>query len=103
MITIGTLLWCLFTTADIWVGLRYGDPTWVLLLRALWALGTVVLIASGDGAAFFIANTLLGICSLTLTSLSLLVMPPPLARDLARAILSTCLGILIAALCWALN
>ena len=101
--TVGTALWCLFTTADIWVGLRGGDPGWALLLRALWALGTVVLIAAGHGTAFFVANTLLGISFLALIGFVLAVSPPPLARDLARSILMTCLGVLVSALCWALN
>ena len=100
---VGTLLWCLFTTADLWVCSRMGDPGWTLVLRALWAVVTVVLLAGGHGVAFFVANTLLGISFLTLIGFVLAVSPPPLSRDLAKSILMTCLGILVSALCWALN
>ena len=103
MPSIGAILWGALTIWDMWRALRANDPTWALILRGCWGLFTVLLIAGGWGLTFLIANVLLYSVVLLLVGLSLLVMPPPLARDLARVVMEIGLTIAFAALCWALS
>jgi len=103
MPSIGAILWGALTIWDMWRALRANDPTWALMLRGCWALFTVLLIAGGWGTAFLIVNVIMYSAVLGLVGLSLLVMPPPLARDVARVVMEIGFTIAFAALCWALG
>lgn len=103
MPSIGAILWGSLVIWDMWRALRANDPAWALVLRGCWSLFTVLLIASGWGLTFLIANVLLYSAALVLVGLSLLVMPPPTARDMARVVMEIGLAIAFAALCWALS
>lgn len=103
MPSIGAILWGGLAIWDMWRALRKNDPAWALILRGCWSLFTVLLIAGGWGLTFLIANVLLYSVVLLLVGLSLLVMPPPLARDVARTVLEIAFAIAFAALCWALS
>jgi hypothetical protein len=103
MPSIGAILWGALTIWDMWRALRANDPTWALMLRGCWSLLTVLLIAGGWGTAFLIANVIMYSAALGLVGLSLLVMPPPLARDVARVVMEIGFTIAFAALCWALG
>jgi len=103
MPSIGAILWGVLTIWDMWRALRANDPTWALVLRGSWSLLTVLLIAGGWGTAFLIATVLMYSAVLLLVGLSLLVMPPPLARDVARVVIEIGFTIAFAALCWALS
>ena len=103
MPSIGAILWGILVIWDMWRALRKSEPTWALVLRGCWSLFTVLLIASGWGLTFLIANVLLYSAALVLVGLSLLVMPPPLARDVARVVMEIAFVIVYSALCWALS
>lgn len=103
MPSIGAILWGVLTIWDMWRALRANDPTWALVLRGSWSLLTVLLIAGGWGTAFLIVTVLMYSAVLLLVGLSLLVMPPPLARDVARVVIEIGFTIAFAALCWALS
>ena len=103
MPSIGAILWGALTIWDMWRALRANDPTWALMLRGCWALFTVLLIAGGWGTAFLIVNVIMYSAVLGLVGLSLLVMLPPLARDVARVVMEIGFTIAFAALCWALG
>lgn len=103
MPSLGAILWGGLVIWDMWRALRANDPTWALILRGCWSLFTVLLIASGWGLTFLIANVLMYSFMLLLVSLSLLVMPPPLAKDVARVVMEIAFTIAFAALCWALS
>lgn len=103
MPSIGAILWGALVIWDMWRALRVNDPAWALVLRGCWGLFTVLLIAGGWSLTFLVANVLLYSVVLLLVGLSLLVMPPPLARDLARVVMEIGLTIAFAALCWALS
>lgn len=103
MPSIGAILWGVLVIWDMWRALKANDPAWALILRGCWALFTVLLIASGWGVAFLVANVLMYAVVLLLVGLSLLVMPPPLARDIARAVMEIAFTIAFVALCWALS
>ena len=103
MPSIGSILWGILVIWDMWRALQADDPTWALVLRGCWALFSVLLIASGWGLTFLVANILLYSLVLLLVGLSLLVMPPPLARDVARVVMEIAFVIVYAALCWALS
>jgi hypothetical protein len=103
MPSIGAILWGALSIWDMWRALRANDPTWALILRGCWSLFTVLLIAGGWSLAFLIANVLLYSVVLLLVGLSLLVMPPPLARDVARVVMEIAFVIAYSALCWALS
>lgn len=103
MPSIGAILWGALTIWDMWRALRVNDPTWVLILRGSWGLFTVLLIAGGWSLTFLVANVILYSVVLLLVGLSLLVMPPPLARDVARVVMEIAFTIAFAALCWALG
>ena len=103
MPSIGAILWGALTIWDMWRALRANDPTWALILRGCWGLFTVLLIAGGWSLTFLVANVILYSVVLLLVGLSLLVMPPPLARDVARVVLEIAFTIAFAALCWALS
>ena len=103
MPSIGAILWGSLVIWDMWRALRANDPIWALVLRGCWSLFTVLLIAGGWSLAFLIANVLLYSVVLLLVGLSLLVMPPPLARDVARVVMEIAFVIVYSALCWALS
>jgi len=103
MLSIGAILWGVIVIWDMWRALRANDPTWALILRGCWSLFTVLLIAGGWSLTFLLANVLLYSATLVMVGLSLLVMPPPAARDMARVVMEIGLTIAFAALCWALS
>jgi len=103
MLSIGAILWGVIVVWDMWRALRANDPTWALILRGCWSLFTVLLIAGGWSLTFLLANVLLYSATLVMVGLSLLVMPPPTARDMARVVMEIGLTIAFAALCWALS
>lgn len=103
MLSIGAILWGVIVVWDMWRALRANDPTWALILRGCWSLFTVLLIAGGWSLTFLLANVLLYSATLVMVGLSLLVMPPPTARDMARVVMEIGLAIAFAALCWALG
>lgn len=101
--SVGTTVWCIFVALSFYIRLRSDDPLWLLGLRAAQGLFTVMLIGSGQGLPFFVINTLTGVLNMLVMGGSLLVMPPPLAREMGAGIALACCSILIAALCWALG
>lgn len=103
MPSIGAILWGVIVICDMWRAMRANDPAWALILRGCWSLFTVLLIASGWGIAFLVSNVLMYSAVLVLVGLSLFVMPPPTARDMARVAMEIGFTIAFAALCWALS
>jgi len=103
MSSIGAILWSILTIWGMWRALRAKDPGWTLVLRGSWSLLTVLLLAGGWGTVFLLANALMCAAVLLLVGLSLLVMPPPMSRYLARVVVEIGFTIAFAALCWALS
>lgn len=103
MPSIGAILWGSFVILDMWRALRADDPTWALLLRGSLSLATVLMIAAGWSITFLITGLLLQSAALVLVGLSILLMPPPLPKEVAWTVMDVGFKIVFTALCWALS
>lgn len=103
MSLIGTILWAAFSVWGMWRALRDNDAVLLIVLRGLWSLLTILLIAAGYGTAFLVANVFISSAVLLVVGLLLLVAPPPEAHPLGKTVMNTAITIAVSVLCWALS